>query len=81
MKTKILEAGWIITVNEKTAFGGWVFEDSDDLTEQEDPVAALKAHGYKVNELFEISTRWKEFADRKNPLPEGIIEELGQSED
>lgn len=81
MKSQILEVGWIIKIKGKTAFGGWVFDEEKDVTEFDNPVDALNAYGYKLSDLFEISTRWKEFADKRNTIPDAVFDELKNSDD
>lgn len=81
MKSKILEVGWIITVKGKTAFGGWVFDEEKDILDCDDPVEALNSYGYKINDLFEISSRWKEFSDTKNCMPKEVVDDLMNSDD
>lgn len=81
MTFKIKEVGWIVTVNDKVAFGGWVFEKQEGEPEFKNLIEHLDYYGMTPDDLHEISIRWKEFADKRNSVPQEVINELNDFDD
>lgn len=81
MNFELKEVGWIVTVNDKVAFGGWVFKKQKGEPEFKNLIEHLDHYGMTPDDLYEISIRWKEFADKKNSVPQEVINELNDFDD
>jgi len=76
MRPFITQIGWVVVSNDKTAFGGWMF-DADWEPLGYDPAGYNTVYGYTLEELAEIAARHKEWGDSRVVAPMGIEEELG----